>query len=150
MQKLLFTSSSGGHLEELLQLNELINEQSVLVTEGKVAAKVKFKKKYFIKQINRKEKYFLIHFIKLIICEFKILQKEKPDIVISTGALITVPLCILAKIMGKKVIYIESFARITTPSLTGKILYHFADLFVVQWKELLDVYPKAKYFGGIF
>ncbi|WP_191976308.1 hypothetical protein [Limosilactobacillus reuteri] len=52
--------------------------------------------------------------------------------------------------MKKKVIYIESFARITTPSLTGKILYHFADLFIVQWKELLKVYPKAKYFGGIF
>nr|WP_225349401.1 hypothetical protein [Limosilactobacillus reuteri] len=55
-----------------------------------------------------------------------------------------------AKLMKKKVIYIESFARITTPSLTGKILYHFADLFIVQWKELLKVYPKAKYFGGIF
>lgn len=150
MKKILFTSSSGGHLEELLQLEELVNEKSILLTEKRHANGGKFKKQYFVNQINRKEKLFLMHFIKLIIYEFKILRLEKPDIVISTGALITVPISIMAKIMGKKVVYIESFARISTPSLTGKILYHFADLFIVQWKELLDVYPKAKYFGGIF
>lgn len=150
MKKILFTSSSGGHLEELLQLKELVNEKGILLTEGRHASKGKFKKQYFVNQINRKEKLFFMHFIQLIIYEFKILRLEEPDIVISTGALITVPISIMAKIMGKKVVYIESFARINTPSLTGKILYHFADLFIVQWKELLDVYPKAKYFGGIF
>ncbi len=148
--KILFTSSSGGHLEELLQLSKLIDKESVIVTEGKPSIEPKFKKKYFVKQLNRKENHFFLSFILLSIHEFHILRIEKPDIIISTGALVTVPICIFAKLMRKKVIYIESFARITTPSLTGKILYHFADLFVVQWKELLDVYPKAKYFGGIF
>ncbi|WP_438768714.1 PssD/Cps14F family polysaccharide biosynthesis glycosyltransferase [Limosilactobacillus reuteri] len=150
MNKILFTSSSGGHLEELFQLDEFINEQSILVTEGKPTVDNRFRKKYFVRQINRREKHFLFHFIQLSIRELHILRIEKPDIIISTGALTTVPICIFAKLMKKKVIYIESFARITTPSLTGKILYHFADLFIVQWKELLKVYPKAKYFGGIF
>ena len=76
--------------------------------------------------------------------------KVKPDIVISTGALATVPICLISKMFNKKIIYIESFARIYDPSLTGKIMYRFADVFIIQWKELKKFYPKAKYFGGIF
>ena len=52
--------------------------------------------------------------------------------------------------MGKKVIYIESFARVDEPSLTGKLMYHVADLFIVQWKEMMEFYPNAVYGGGIF
>ena len=101
-------------------------------------------------QINRKEKRFLIHFIKLFLTAYKIMMTERPDIIISTGALVTVPICLLGKMVGSKVIYIESFARITTPSLTGKIMYHFADVFIIQWPGLKGRFPKAKYLGGVF
>jgi UDP-N-acetylglucosamine:LPS N-acetylglucosamine transferase len=77
-------------------------------------------------------------------------MKEKPDCIISTGALITYPICLLGKMMGKKIIYIESFARVDRPSLTGKFMYKVADLFIVQWEELLKHYPKAVHTGGIF
>lgn len=50
----------------------------------------------------------------------------------------------------KKVIYIESFAKINSPTLTGRVMYKFADIFYVQWPEMLKVYPKAKYIGGIY
>lgn len=80
----------------------------------------------------------------------KILKKEKPDFVITTGALIAFPFCIFAKLRGTKIIYIESFARVNNQSLTGKLVYPFADLFLVQWEPLLKFYPKAKYVGGIF
>ncbi|MCP8862014.1 polysaccharide biosynthesis protein [Latilactobacillus curvatus] len=105
---------------------------------------------YYVKQINRNEKFFFIHFMKLIFNEFKIFRKEQPQMVISTGALATVPICIMAKLFRKKVIYIESFARTERPSLTGRILYHFADVFLVQWESLLKYYPKAKFIGAIF
>lgn len=78
------------------------------------------------------------------------MQEEDPDIVISTGALSTVPACFIAKLKKKKLIYIESFAKTRSPSLTGRIVYRFADLFIVQWSPLLKFYPKAHYFGGIF
>ena len=80
----------------------------------------------------------------------KIMLEEKPDCIISTGALATFPICVLGKLMGKKVIYIESFARVDEPSLTGKLMYHVADLFIVQWKEMMEFYPNAVYGGGIF
>ena len=105
---------------------------------------------YILKQINRREKAFIIHFIKLFIESVKILRKEKPDYIITTGALIAYPFCVLSKIFKIKVIYIESFARIENCSLTGKLVYPLADLFLVQWETMLRFYPKAKYVGGIF
>ena len=52
--------------------------------------------------------------------------------------------------LGKKLIYIESFAKVTSPTETGKLLYKFADQFYVQWKPMLKCYPKAIYLGGIY
>ena len=56
----------------------------------------------------------------------------------------------MIKFMGKKLIYIESFAKVTSPTETGKLLYKFADQFYVQWKPMLKFYPKAIYLGGIY
>ncbi len=56
----------------------------------------------------------------------------------------------LAKLFGKKLIYIESFARVYDGSKTGKLLYKYADLFIVQWESLKEVYPKAIYGGSIY
>ena len=96
------------------------------------------------------EKRFFFHFFKLFKSALKILKKEKPDFVITTGALIAFPFCIFAKLRGTKIIYIESFARVNNQSLTGNLVYTFSDLFFVQWEPLLKFYPKAKYVGGIF
>ncbi len=105
---------------------------------------------YRFPQINRKEKHFLIHFLKLFFKASKVIHAEKPDAIISTGALVTYPFCVFTKLRGGKVIYIESFARVNNGSLTGKLVYPIADLFLVQWEPLLKVYKKAKYVGGIF
>ena len=78
------------------------------------------------------------------------MKAEKPDFIITTGALIAFPFCVFAKMRSVKVIYIESFARVNNQSLTGKLVYPLADLFLVQWESLLKLYPKAKYVGGIF
>ena len=150
--KICFVSSSGGHWEELLCLKELAEKyESFYVTEqGGQAQDSTLQNIYTLAQINRHEKAFAIHFIRLFFEANKILEKEKPNVVISTGALIAFPFCILVKLRGGRVIYIESFARIRNSSMTGKLVYRFADLFLVQWKSMLKVYPKAKYVGGIF
>lgn len=150
--KICFASSSGGHWEELLCLKELAEKyESFFITEqGGQAQDSALKNVYVLPQINRHENNFTIHFIQLFFEANKIINKEKPNIVISTGALVAFPFCILVKLRGGKVIYIESFARVENSSMTGKLVYRFADLFLVQWKSMLKVYPKAKYVGGIF
>ena len=108
------------------------------------------RKTYYLKQVNRQEKIWIFKMLVNTINSFKIFIKEKPDVVISTGALATVPMCLIAKVFRKKLIFIESFAKITSPTLTGKLLYKFADQFYVQWEDMIKVYPKAIYKGGIY
>ena len=80
----------------------------------------------------------------------RVLRKEKPDLVISSGAAVAVPFFYIAKLMGKKLIYIEVFDRIDKPTLTGKLVYQIVDKFIVQWVEMKKVYPKAINLGSIF
>lgn len=152
IKKACFIASSGGHWEELMCLREIADAYDTfyVTEEGGQAEDCNLTKIYTLPQINRHEKKFLLHFAKLFKNAFKILREEKPDFIITTGALIAFPFCFLAKIRGTKVIYIESFARVNNQSLTGKLVYPFADLFLVQWEPLLKLYPKAKYVGGIF
>lgn len=105
------------------------------------------KNAYFVRDPKRNP----LALIKNIIQTSKILAKEKPDALISTGAGVAVPACYIAKIMGKKVIFLESFCRVSTPSLSGRLVYPVADVFLVQWKEMLSKYgSKAKYWGAVF
>lgn len=150
--KICFTASSGGHLEEITCLRDLCQDRdSFLITEECGELKTAWNDDvYFVPQINRKEKGFLLHFIKLFFKANRIIKKEKPDYIISTGALATYPVCVIGKLRKVKVIYIESFARVDEASLTGKLMYPIADLFLVQWEEMLEIFPKATYGGGIF
>jgi UDP-N-acetylglucosamine:LPS N-acetylglucosamine transferase len=52
-------------------------------------------------------------------------------------------------LFGKKIIFLESWSRVYTKSLAGRLTYPFADLFFVQWKEELKNYPKATYAGRL-
>lgn len=150
--KIAFIASSGGHLEEITRLKKIAESfDCFLITEkGDFSAKDFCKKQYIVPKMNRKELSFFPKFIWLFAHARKIIQQEKPDYIITTGALIAYPYCLFAKLMNCKIVYIESFARVDSPSLTGKLLYNFADLFIVQWKDMLVKYPKSILGGGIF
>ena len=122
----------------------LITERTTYRTE------VKEKKMYYLHQINRKEWKFPLEMIGNSIRSLFIFIKEQPDVVITTGVLAMIPMCLLAKVFRKKLIYIESFAKVTTPTETGKLMYKFADLFYVQWPQMKKIYPNAIYLGGIY
>ena len=152
VKKLCFAASSGGHFEQLMMLRPLMDRyDSFIVTEKtSYVAAMDDRKVYYLEQVNRKEKMCLVHMLSNFFKSLKIYFMEKPDIVICTGVLAMIPLCIIAKMFGKKLVYIESFAKVTSGTLTGKLLYRFADRFYVQWEPMLKVYPKAIYLGGIY
>ena len=152
MLKICFVSSSGGHWEELMCLKKIMDKyDSFFITEkGGQLNDSESKNIYGVDKIDRKEKWFILNFIALFIKSFKIYFNERPDVVITTGALVSYPICVIAKLFRKKIVYIESFARVNSKSLTGRLIYPISDLFLVQWKEMLELYPKAKYVGGIF
>jgi len=149
--KICFAASSGGHLEEISQLTGVkAGRDCFLITEKGVFETGFCDKVYYVNQINRKQPSFIFAFIKLFFFSLAVLRKEKADCVITTGALMGYVVALAGKLLRKKIIYIESFARIETPSLTGRLIYPFADVFIVQWEEGLKFFPKAIYGGGIF
>lgn len=150
--KIVFAASSGGHFEQLMMLKPLMEKHdSILVTEktdysmGKTDVKT-----YYLKQINRKELLFLPKFIGNTFRSLRIIIKERPKVMITTGVLAIIPMALLIKLFGGKLIYIESFAKVTSKTLSGKLLYRFADRFYVQWEEMLKLYPNAIFKGGIY
>lgn len=142
--------SSGGHLTHLYMLKPFWeNKKRFWVTFDKEDAKSILKDEkmypcYFPTNRN------LWNLIRNTILAIKILYKEKPDLIISSGAAVAVPFFYIGKLMGAKLIYIEVFDRIDKPTLTGKMVYPIVDKFIVEWEEMKRVYPKAINLGSIF
>ena len=79
-----------------------------------------------------------------------ILAKERPFAIISTGAEIAIPAFLLGKVLGMRLVFVESLCRVSKPSGTGFLLYPLADLFLVQWPQLVNSYgPRAEYAGAV-
>lgn len=155
MKRVLFISSTGGHLNELLQLRKtMVKYDSYLITE-KTKSTEGLKKEFgnklkFVKYGTKSHLSYIYIFpydcLKSLIYFIKI----RPHVIVTTGAHTCVFMCYLAKLFRRKVIYIETFANIYSKSMTGKLIYPIADMFVVQWESMLKLYPKAVYGGWIF
>lgn len=150
--KICFAASSGGHYEQLMMLKPLMQKYDgfVVTEKTRYSTEEKGQRTYYLHQVNRHEKDILWKTLQNVWASIRIFRKENPDVVICTGVLAMIPICLIAKMMGKKLIYIESFAKVTSPTKTGKLLYKFADQFYVQWEPMLQIYPKAIYLGGIY
>ena len=151
--KICIACSAGGHFSEAIKATNHLKYDKYYVTYHTPAIED------FAEQ-NRV--YFVTHprhgplitrlrlLIKNVIESASVLLKEKPDLIISSGADVAVSTCIIGKFLGKKLIYIESGGYVTSSSLSGRLVYRFADLFLVQWEPALRNFPKAKYGGPLF
>ena len=153
MKKICLISSSGGHFEQLLMLKKLEEKNDIFIVTEKTKYNKQDKKiNYFVMQVNRKEPLFIFKMICIFIKSLFVFVKEKPDVIISTGVLAAIPMMLIGHVFKKKVIYIESFAKINSPTMTGNLIYkkHIADQFYVQWESMLEFYPNAIFKGGIY
>ena len=150
--KICFAASTGGHFEQLMMLRPLMEKHDSFILTEKTDYSVAKPgdKVYYLSQVNRKEKTWLFSMIGNAFRSLWIFIKERPDAIISTGVLSTIPMCLLCRLFRKKLIYIESFAKVTSPTETGKLMYKYAHRFYVQWESMLEVYPNAIYLGGIY
>lgn len=148
--KVCFITSSGGHLTHLVQLKEWWkNKERFWVTFEKEDSKsiLKDEKKYWCYFPTNKN---IKNLIKNTFLAIRILLKEKPDLIVSTGAAPAIPFFYLGKLLGAKVVYIEVYDRIEKPTITGKLVYPISDLFVLQWEEQKKFYPRGKVLEGLF
>ncbi len=153
MKKVIFAASSGGHLTELLKVQELFKEYDYLLVTEMTDVTRDLKDKYNIKYVDygpnkNKIKYWWTIF-KNLAKAIGIVAKFRPDTVVSTGAQVGGFFCYIGKFFGAKVIYIETMAKIKELSGTGHNVYKIADKFYVQWKSLEEKYEKAEYIGRL-
>lgn len=147
--KICIACSPGGHLTEAFQLIPSISKHNLIIftiDAGYVKRYLSKHKTYLVENPGRN----LLKFIEVIFQSLKTLIKERPKVIISFGAGVTLPLCLFGKLFfNSKLIYIECSAQVHKPSITGRIVYYFADLFFVQWQYLLEKYGRRAVYGGL-
>lgn len=139
--KIGIVSSCGGHLTEIRSLEAaygsyehfyVLNDQVLLPAdmEGKT---------YFITHSERDWKVLLNLWE-----AFRILHRERPAVLISTGAGPAVPFALVGRLLfGCRIVFIETITRVTAPSLTGRIMYWLAHDFFYQWPSLARYFPRG-------
>jgi len=148
--KICLVCSAGGHLSQMQRLFPAFEGRDYFFVTHTAESSKHLKPAYFI---DYKHGYVRerLTWLKTIFIALRILRNERPDVVISTGGgEIAVPFCYVGKLLGAKVILIESLTRVTTKSAAGRLVYPIADLFLVQWESLLKLYgKKAQYWGNV-
>jgi beta-1,4-N-acetylglucosaminyltransferase len=145
--KICLVCSYGGHLSEMLQLMEAFEgHETFFITYDSQRTRA-LGCRYLLKNIGTNPLVMALAFPSTL----RILLKERPSLIVSTGSEIAIPAFYLAKFLRINTVFIESWARVIEPSGTGRIVYPVADVFLVQWERLLTRYgKKAKYEGAIF
>lgn len=146
----LLVASSGGHLLQLVQLLEVWpSDQRVWVAFDTADARSLLRGEqvwYAHHPTNRSVRNLLRNFVLAV----RLIRKVRPRAVVTTGAGVAVPFCYVGRLFGSRVVYIESMARISQPSLTGRLVYPIATSFFVQWPELQARFRRARYEGQLF
>ena len=143
--KICLACSAGGHLRELqLAVGSIPQHYHCYWLTLKTKATEAFmadKEHVFLVNFQPAKKWTLI--ANCLQARWWVIVK-RPDVIITTGAGVTVPTVFFAKkLLGTKVIFINSAADVTAPSRTPVWIEKYADLFLVQWEDMLKVFPKA-------
>lgn len=143
-KKVCIVSSCGGHLTEVRALRQafaryahfyVLNDRVLLPAdmEGRT---------YFIRHSER-DLLFVVNLVEA----WRILRRERPDVILSTGAGPAVPFALVGRLLGIPSVFVETFTRISKPSLTARIMYHLAARFIYQWPSLARYFPRGVYGG---
>ncbi|MEL6190248.1 MAG: PssD/Cps14F family polysaccharide biosynthesis glycosyltransferase [Myxococcota bacterium] len=148
--KLCLIASSGGHIFELFCLKEFWQDKTrVWVSFPTQDAKHMLRDEETVHWAAYPTVRNVPNLVRNLALAPRILMKERPDLIVTTGSGVAAPFIWWAKLLGIKTVFVESITRITEISLTGRMVYPFVDTFLVQWEELVEKYPKAQFQGRI-
>lgn len=143
--KICIVSSCGGHLTEVRVLKPVYQRYNhFYVLNDRLSLPSDMEgKTYFIRHSERD----LLFFVNLWEA-WRILRKERPHVILSTGAGPVVPFALVGLLSRIPTVFIEISTQVTQPSLSGRIMYYLAARFFYQWKPLQRYFPKGTY-GGL-
>lgn len=139
--------SNGGHMTSMLQLSDAFEGRNVfMITYRSRRKPTKIQRVYYLRAIGVNPVYLILGSLRIL----SILIREKPSILLSTGAEIAIPAMMLGKILGCKTVFLESISRSQNLSATGQILMGRVDRFLIQWPEVAQKYAgRAEYRGRL-
>lgn len=145
--RLLILCSSGGHLTQVWGLRTFWEQhERIWVTMPTLDARERLREERVI-EAHYPTVRNLPNLVRNFLLAQKVLHRYRPDVLLSTGAAIAVPFFVLAWIYGARTVHVEPIDRMDSLSLTGKIVYPFADKFLVQWPENARAIPGAEHIG---
>jgi UDP-N-acetylglucosamine:LPS N-acetylglucosamine transferase len=147
--RICLAASAGGHISQLLKLASCWDGyKTFCVTTTEVVRDNlgKLGEVYVVGECNRQHP---IRVIAVFLRCIRIIFKEKPNVVISTGAAAGCMLCFLSKIIGAKVVWVDSITNVERISLSGRMVRYIADLFLVQWPELANRHKNVEFVGTV-
>lgn len=145
-------ASAGGHMNQLLKLLDAADGWPVqpafyVTTMDVLAAKLSARGPvYVIGECNRRHP---LQSLSVFFKAAKLVNKERPDVVITTGSMPIALVCLCAKIRGAKIIWIDSIANAEKLSMSGAFVRRFADLFLTQWPELTEKINGIEFSGAL-
>jgi UDP-N-acetylglucosamine:LPS N-acetylglucosamine transferase len=145
--KIALVCSAGGHLTELKFLSEAFaDHETFFVTYDGFRARDLEARTYLVEPIDTNPLRMARAFVRI----GRLLLRERPDAIVSTGSEIAIPAFFWAELLGIETIYVESWCRIRALSTTGKVVYYLSDLFLVQWPDLAEkAGDRARYEGAV-
>jgi len=149
-RRILFVSSAGGHLAQLLQLKPWwVNHQRRWVTFDLPDARSKLDGEYLI-GAHYPTTRNLVNLIRNTPLAWRQIRAFRPDVVISTGAGVALPFFIVARLLGVPTVYLEVYDRIDSETLTGRLCRPLTSLFCVQWPEQQVLYGGSELTGPLY
>lgn len=149
--KVCLAASAGGHLDQLLRCGDAWRGHDVFFAINDYVLARWLADRYGapVYVLGESGVRHPLKALWVLVACARLLLKERPTIVMSTGAAHGCLLCLLGKVIGSKVVWIDSVANIGELSASGRIARHFADVFLVQWPELVAKYPGVEYTGEL-
>ena len=147
--KICLAASGGGHLTELLKLSNSWQQHDIFFVTTVPVVQGNLKELGDVNVVGECNRKCPIRSIIVFFRCIRIMFRERPNVVISTGAAAGCMLCILGKIFGTKIVWIDSITNVERLSLSGRIVRYIADLFIVQWPELANRYKKVEFIGSV-
>ncbi|MDN3686558.1 PssD/Cps14F family polysaccharide biosynthesis glycosyltransferase [Cyclobacterium jeungdonense] len=155
-KRIILICSDGGHLAQIMELKDWFVKYDYLIVTEKSPSTLPYAQHLNMKFLKGRPKgrkrnlNFFFHLLVNFFLTIKILLGHFPKAIITTGSHTAVPMCLIGKSLGVKVVWILSYARIKSRAASADLIYPIADKFIIQWPEPQKFYKKAIYLGGIY
>jgi UDP-N-acetylglucosamine:LPS N-acetylglucosamine transferase len=147
--RLLLVGSSGGHLAQLTALEPWSRSHDRHWVCFDTPDAVSILASEQVTWAHHPTTRNLPNLARNLVLAWKVLRRERPDVVISTGAGVAVPFFVLGRLVGVPTLFLEVYDRLDTPTLTGRLCRPFATRMLVQWEEQRSLYRDAEVVGCV-